>query len=44
VTIATAEPEFRRWTWMAPDRLIDSIVSFKRDTYQKVLEEFADLL
>jgi len=44
VTIATAEPEFRRWTWMAPDRLIDSIVPFKRDTYQKVLEEFADLL
>lgn len=43
VTIATAEPEFHRWTWMEPDRLIDSIVPFKRDTYQRVLAEFGDL-
>jgi putative (di)nucleoside polyphosphate hydrolase len=43
VNIATDHPEFRRWTWMAPDRLIDSIVPFKRDTYARVLDEFRNL-
>jgi len=43
VNIATEEPEFRRWTWMGPDRLIDSIVPFKRETYERVLDEFSDL-
>ena len=44
VNIATAEPEFRVWAWMAQDELIDRIVPFKRDTYARVFEEFADLL
>ena len=43
VNIATPEPEFRRWTWLERDALIDSIVPFKRDTYVRVLEEFGDL-
>ncbi len=43
VNIATAEPEFRVWAWMAHDELIRRIVPFKRDTYARVFEEFADL-
>ncbi len=43
VNIATAEPEFRVWAWMAHDELIRHIVPFKRDTYSRVFEEFADL-
>jgi putative (di)nucleoside polyphosphate hydrolase len=44
VDIETSEPEFRCWAWMDPERLIDSIVPFKRDTYALVLAEFRDLL
>lgn len=44
IDIATEEPEFNRWAWMAPDELVHRIVPFKRDTYAAVFEEFADLL
>lgn len=44
VNIATEEPEFTHWCWMAPDALIERIVPFKRDVYAKVFREFADLL
>ncbi len=43
VNIATDEPEFRVWAWMAQDELIRRIVPFKRDTYARVFAEFADL-
>ena len=43
VNIATDEPEFRTWAWMADDELIERIVPFKRDTYVRVFAEFADL-
>ena len=43
VNIATDEPEFRVWAWMAHDELIRRIVPFKRDTYTRVFEEFGDL-
>lgn len=43
VNIATEEPEFREWAWMAHDELIRCIVPFKRDTYRRVLAEFGDL-
>jgi len=43
VNIETRHPEFRVWTWMAHDRLIDCIVPFKRDTYRRVFAEFSDL-
>ncbi len=43
VNIATGEPEFRVWTWMAHEELIDRTVPFKRDTYARVFAEFADL-
>ena len=44
VNIETDTPEFRNWAWMHHDELIDRIVPFKRDTYARVFQEFADLL
>lgn len=44
IVIDTEIPEFRAWSWMHPSNLIDSIVPFKRDTYQHVLREFEDLI
>ncbi len=43
VNIATAHPEFSRWAWMEPDRLIESIVPFKRSLYEAVFAEFRPL-
>jgi len=44
VNIDTEEPEFSRWTWMAPDELISKIVPFKQDVYSAVFEEFKEHL
>lgn len=44
INIETEEPEFRAWSWMAHDELIQKIVPFKRDTYSMVFEEFSDLI
>jgi putative (di)nucleoside polyphosphate hydrolase len=40
IDIETDHPEFSRWTWLAPEELLDCIVPFKRDTYRRVIEEF----
>ncbi|MEM6621216.1 MAG: RNA pyrophosphohydrolase [Pseudomonadota bacterium] len=44
ININTEEPEFACWSWMAHNELIGKIVPFKRETYDKVFEEFADFL
>jgi putative (di)nucleoside polyphosphate hydrolase len=44
VDIATADPEFRAWQWVAPDRLPELIVPFKREVYRRLLSEFAGYL
>lgn len=44
VNIETAHPEFREWKWVEPKRLSDVIVPFKRDLYQRLLDEFAGYL
>ena len=41
VNIATEEPEFSAWRWIAPADLPDAIVPFKRDVYVAVLNEFS---
>jgi putative (di)nucleoside polyphosphate hydrolase len=41
VNIATGDPEFRAWKWVAPADLPDLIVPFKRDLYRRLLAEFA---
>jgi putative (di)nucleoside polyphosphate hydrolase len=43
INIETRKPEFRVWSWMAHDELLDHIVSFKLDTYRQVFAEFGDL-
>lgn len=35
------EPEFIAWRWVAMDELPDLVVPFKRDTYERVVREFA---
>ncbi len=37
-------PEFSRWRWLAADELVASIVPFKREVYQQVLNAFRDQL
>jgi len=43
IDIATEEPEFGEWKWLAMEALPRLIVPFKRDTYTKVIENFRDL-
>jgi putative (di)nucleoside polyphosphate hydrolase len=43
INIATDEPEFAQWKWLAVEALPRLIVPFKRDTYAKVIAEFRDL-
>ena len=40
----TEHPEFDAWEWVAPERLPELIVPFKRQLYLDVLAEFRDLL
>lgn len=44
VDIATEHQEFRAWQWVAPHRLPELIVPFKRDLYVALLAAFADPL
>ncbi len=37
------EQEFSRWEWCDLDHVIDRVVSFKRDSYRKVIDEFRRL-
>ena len=39
-----AHPEFDAWCWMAPADILEVIVPFKRDVYDAVFREFADLI
>lgn len=43
INIATAEPEFGQWKWLAMEALPRLIVPFKRDTYSQVIAAFQDL-
>jgi putative (di)nucleoside polyphosphate hydrolase len=40
IELATEHPEFDRWQWVAPHRLPELIVPFKRQLYLDVLAEF----
>ena len=44
ISIATKHPEFARWTWLAPNDLVDRIVPFKRAVYAEVIGAFRDRL
>ena len=44
INIATEHPEFTRWKWQDPGKLIPEIVPFKREVYEQVVDAFADYL
>lgn len=44
IAIATAHPEFVRWTWLEPRELVERIIPFKRPVYSRVMAAFADRL
>ena len=39
IDLATEHPEFDAWEWVAPERLTQMIVAFKRALYRDVLAE-----
>ncbi|HSV29609.1 MAG TPA: RNA pyrophosphohydrolase [Candidatus Omnitrophota bacterium] len=43
IDIATEHPEFSEWRWMALADVPSVIVPFKRDLYERVVEEFLPL-
>ena len=44
IDIQTEHPEFTQWKWQEPGRLVEEIVPFKRDVYERVVVAFADHL
>lgn len=44
INIATKHPEFSEWRWMRAPDLLNAIVPFKRDAYEKVFAMFDGLL
>jgi putative (di)nucleoside polyphosphate hydrolase len=44
INLQTAHPEFFEWKWADSQTLPDLIVPFKRELYQRVVEEFAAYL
>ena len=43
INIATEEPEFSEWKWVRMEEVPALIVPFKRELYQKLVDEFAPL-
>ncbi len=44
INIHTEHPEFSDYKWVTKDFLVPNIVPFKKDIYEKLLEEFKDYL
>ncbi len=40
IDIKTEHPEFTVWRWQAVDQLVEKIVPFKREVYERVLQAF----
>ena len=40
---ANSKPEFCNWKWVSPEEVIDQIINFKKDIYNKILLEFNPL-
>lgn len=43
IDIATKHPEFSQWKWVAPAQVPELIVPFKRELYERLVEEFKGL-
>ena len=44
INLKTKNPEFIEWKWVAPQKLPDIIVNFKKDLYKKLLKEIYTLI
>lgn len=44
IDIARPHPEFEAWAWMTPHAILETIVPFKRATYEQVFAAFRDRL
>jgi len=44
IDLKAKDEEFARWKWSGPDQVLDDIVPFKREVYEKVIGHFRDLL
>jgi putative (di)nucleoside polyphosphate hydrolase len=44
INIHTPHPEFLEWKWVAPEKLPDIIVPFKKQLYTELVEEFGPFL
>lgn len=44
INLTTHHPEFGTWKWIDPSMLPNIIVSFKKDLYKAILEEFKKFL
>lgn len=40
----TDHPEFKEWRWQSVDSLVDSVISFKKEIYKTVIEEFSSII
>ena len=43
INVGTDNPEFSEWKWTHHNLLVENIVPFKRNTYEKILKEFSYL-
>ena len=41
VNINTKNPEFSKWQWVTKNKLLDSIVPFKKRVYENILSQFS---
>jgi len=44
IDINTKNPEFSKWKWMTKNKLLDSIVPFKKVVYENILSQFSSKL
>ena len=44
VNINTKNPEFSTWKWITKNKLLDSIVPFKKRVYESILSQFSSQL
>lgn len=44
VNIQTEDPEFSAWKWISREEILSTIVGFKRELYQDVINEFSKIL
>ena len=44
INISTSEPEFSEWKWSNVNKILEKVVDFKKETYEKILLEFKDFI